>query len=241
MALADPEQIASLGSLAADTRMSFFADRANRFRISRPRAEEILLLDPDLVIAAPFTNTQLRNFLRDRGLRIVEMGGPQTFADILAEIRMIASLIHQEERGEALVVEIEAARSAALGAGAGHSLLYLQRRGFANGRETLFAEIVDDLGFENALTEVEGVQRIPLEELVGLRPDAVLAALDQVAVSGPETAVDQGMALLAHPALKAGFSGAQWFALPPALTVCPGPATMALYQRLTAFAENLDD
>ncbi len=241
MALADPDQIASLGLNAADNRMSYFADQANRYRIISPRAEEILLLEPDLIIAAPFTNSQLRNFLRERGLRVVEMGAPQTFADILVEIRMIASLIGQEERGEALVAEIEMARRVALGAGAGRSLLYLQRRGFANGRETLFAEIVSDLGFENALTGVDGVQRIPLEELVGLRPDAVLAALDRVAASGPDNAVDQGMALLAHPALKAGFSGAQWFALQPALTVCPGPATIALYQRLTAFAKNLDD
>lgn len=240
MYLADPEQIASLGPRADDPRISYLATSENWFRIIGPRTEDILLLEPDLVITAPFGNLQLRNFLRDEGLRVVDMGAPQSFAEVIVEVEMIAALIGQEERGAALIEEIQAARRASLGAGAGTALLYLQRRGFANGRGTLFAEMIADLEFENVLSNVDGIQRVPLELLVGLRPQAVLVALDEVATDGTVTALDQGMALLGHPSLKAGFPDAKWFALPPRETVCPGPATIALYRRLVDIAAELD-
>ena len=240
MYLADPDQIMSLGPRADDPRISFLATSENWPRIVGPRTENILQLEPDLVITAPFGNLQLRSFLRGEGLRVVDMGAPQSLAEVFAEVRMIAALIGQEARGAALIDDIQAARQAALDAGAGRSLLYLQRRGFANGRGTLFAEMIADLAFDNVLSDVEGIQRIPLELLVGLHPEAVLVALDDVEPGGTVTAQDQGMALLAHPSLKAGFPDARWFALPPRETVCPGPATIALYQRLGAIAAELN-
>lgn len=232
MSLADPDQVAALGPFAADPKISNLAQRANGFRLSSARAEDILLLEPDLVITGAFSNAVTSDFLKSRGVRVFEMGAPDSLEEIYEEIRTISDLIGQRARGDQLIDDIRAAQTSAGREGRGRRFLYLQRRGFIAGDNSLLARILADAGFINAAPRGVNIGQVPLEVLVGLSPDIVIAALAEVPPSGPREASDQGMALLTHPALRSGFGDAKWFAMPTDKTVCTGPSTAEIFNRL---------
>ncbi|RLA20277.1 MAG: ABC transporter substrate-binding protein, partial [Gammaproteobacteria bacterium] len=53
--LAEPKAIASLTHLAADPELSYLAEEATNYPLNYGSAEEILQLDPDLILAGSFT------------------------------------------------------------------------------------------------------------------------------------------------------------------------------------------
>ncbi len=67
--------------------------------------EELLAVQPNLVIASvPYRMESLAAILR-AGCPVLTLA-PHTLADILADIRLLASVVHAPERGEVLVAEI---------------------------------------------------------------------------------------------------------------------------------------
>ncbi len=67
--------------------------------------EELLALEPNLVIASvPYRMESLAAILR-AGCPVLTLA-PHTLEDILADIRLLASVVHAPERGESLVEEI---------------------------------------------------------------------------------------------------------------------------------------
>ncbi|MEW8396486.1 MAG: ABC transporter substrate-binding protein, partial [Candidatus Thiodiazotropha sp.] len=53
--LADPPQVASVSHLATQPASSFVAEQAARYPLNRARAEEIIRLQPDLILITPHT------------------------------------------------------------------------------------------------------------------------------------------------------------------------------------------
>lgn len=67
--------------------------------------EELLAVKPNLVLASvPYRMESLAAILR-AGCPVLTLA-PHTLADILADIRLLASVVHASEQGEALVAEI---------------------------------------------------------------------------------------------------------------------------------------
>ncbi|MGO8720834.1 MAG: ABC transporter substrate-binding protein [Acidobacteriaceae bacterium] len=67
--------------------------------------EELLAVQPNLVIASvPYRMESLAAILRS-GCPVLTLA-PHSLADILADIRLLASIVHAAEQGEALVAEI---------------------------------------------------------------------------------------------------------------------------------------
>jgi len=74
--------------------------------------EELLAVEPNLVIASvPYRMESLAAILK-AGCPVLTLA-PHTIADILADIRLLASVVHVPERGEALVEEITSGLAAA--------------------------------------------------------------------------------------------------------------------------------
>lgn len=68
--------------------------------------EELLAVRPNLVIASvPYREESLAAILR-AGCPVLTLA-PHSLADIYADIRLIASVVHASERGEALIAEME--------------------------------------------------------------------------------------------------------------------------------------
>jgi iron complex transport system substrate-binding protein len=226
LALADPGQIVALSPYAADPTLSFMADRAAQFRHDAAEAETVVGLGPDLVLSGRFTKLATREMLTRLGYRLELLDAPRSIDQSIAQIRQVAALVGHPERGRALIGTIEAARKAALAAAAGRphpTAAIYQRRGYVTGGETLTGELLSLGGFANDGEALAGKTGgfVPLEKLVAGRPDYILVA------SADPRAVDQGTALLAHPALAALYPPARRIVLPEKLTVCGGPSLPA--------------
>ena len=73
MMLAAPSQLLSVSFLASDPQASVMAEDAKSYEANYGRAEEIYLLDPDLVLAGSYTNPATDDILRRLNVPVVVM------------------------------------------------------------------------------------------------------------------------------------------------------------------------
>jgi iron complex transport system substrate-binding protein len=217
MALADPGQIAALTRLARDPEMSADAVKARGYPASRGSAEEVLALRPDLILASPGRVEATMVQLRSRAIPTIELPPANSYAEIVAQVRTVASAIGHPGRGEALLARMAATLAAVPhDAGRGKVAAYYQRRGYLTGTGTLVDELLRRVGLRNLATQLgkPSLSRVGLEEMALARPDYLIveAATDRV--------IDQGTEMLHHPLL----ASIRRVRLPQAWTVCGGPA-----------------
>jgi iron complex transport system substrate-binding protein len=225
LTLADPGQIAGLSVYATDPTLSFTAEKAAAFRHDASSAETVVGLNPDLVLAGRYTKRATRDMLSQLGYRVELLDAARSIADSEKLIRQVAGLVGHPERGEALIADIDAARSRAEAAAPPQhpTAAIYQRRGYVTGGDTLSGELLSIAGFTNGGAPLAGKSGgfVPLERMVATPPDYVVVA------STTRRAEDQGSALLAHPALAALFPPQKRIVLPEKLTVCGGPSLPA--------------
>lgn len=215
LALADRDQIAGLTRNATSTEMSAEAARARGLRLIGQSAEEVLAIDPDLVVGAPMRRVGVMGVIKGR-YPTLAVPPASNYADIVAQVREIAAAIGHPDRGEALVrrmdrelVAIPKARSAGVAA-------YYQRRGYLTGTGTLIDELMTRVGLTNLAAKLNKpvLSQMSLEELMAARPDYLIVE------SATERVTDQGTEMLHHPLLR----GIRRLDIPQAWTVCGGPA-----------------
>src|SRR5690554_3799563 len=78
LALADRDQIAALTQFARDPEVSAAAAHAEGFHQIRGAAEEVVQLNPDLVLGGSLTRRDTRNLLRRMGYRVVDVPTAET-------------------------------------------------------------------------------------------------------------------------------------------------------------------
>lgn len=223
LALADPEQIASLSVNATDPVLSFAAEAARLHRHDAADAESVIALDPDLVLAGAFTRSETRDMLRRLGYRVVDLDVVESIDQAVAQVREVASLLGHPDRGEALAGLIDYAKAQANRPHPGiepPSVLVYQRRGYVTGSRSMASDLVAAVGLRDLGPQLVGDYGgfVALERIVQSPPDYLV-----VADADPEL-VDQGIALLEHPALVRLFPPARRLELPERLTVCSGPS-----------------
>lgn len=239
LALADPGQIAALSTYATDPTLSFMAKEAEAYRHDAGNAETIVEIAPDVVLAGRFTRLATREMLSRLGFRLVLLDSVRSIDASIEQIREVAALLEKPERGEALIAEIEGARSRAEAAAAPPArrptALVYQRRGYVTGAETLTGELLRIAGFDNRGGAVAGASGgfVDLEQIVAERPDFLVVA------SAAPDAEDQGTALLSHPALAGLYPPERRIVLPEKLTVCGGPSLPAALDRLSEEARRV--
>ena len=239
LALADPGQIADLSPYAANPAMSFMAAKAAHFRHDAADAETVVALHPDLVLAGSYNDPATLGMLSRLGYRVEHVDAARSIAESIAQIRKVAALTGHPERGAALIARIEAARQAAIAAARGRphpTAVVYQRRGYVTGGDTLTGELLSIAGFRNDGGALAGGTGgfVSLETLVKNHPDYIV-----VTTASPR-AVDQGSALLSHPALVALYPRARRIVLPQRLTVCGGPSLPAALARVTGEAARVE-
>lgn len=217
MALADRGQIAALTNFARDPQMSAVAAAARSVRITRGGAEEVLALHPDLIIATPGRRRETMAQLRGRSIATLDLVPAESYAEIRAQVRMVAAAVGHPERGTALIARMDAALARIpRDAGHGATAAYYQRRGYLTGTGTLVDDLMHRVGLTNLAARLgkPALARVGLEEMARARPDYLIVetATDQV--------TDQGIELLHHPLLGT----IPRLKLPEAWTVCGGPA-----------------
>jgi iron complex transport system substrate-binding protein len=228
--LVEPSRIASVSPIATDE-FSFLAERLKDLPANSGRGESILLSDADLVLAGAFESHVRRHLLARQGFEVVVLNAWTRLDDGKEQIRALSRRLGAEAEGERLIGDIEAAlaRSRAL-APAPRSVLVLQRRGYTPGDSTILEEIIRHMGLVS-YSEKLGLPHggmVSLERLVADPPDYILMS------ESDRQGVDQGSALLWHPALLAAVPTERRLYVPASLTICGGPATPHAIDALAA-------
>lgn len=224
--LADPGQIAALSPLAHDPRNSRLAGHAEAFPTTHGRAEEVVAIAPDLVLASTYTAPATTAMLRRLGLTVMALSVPHDFDGIARQMQEVANAIGRKARGEEAIRQLhEALRPpATVNAPVHGRALVLQANGIVAGGHTLNDSVLKAAGLTNIATEagIEGYGRMPLEAIINARPDWLI--IDAGTESGPALATR----MLRHPALLAlTRNGTRVIEMPPGLWVCAGPGAAA--------------
>lgn len=229
--LAEPGQIAGLSTFAADADLSVVADEALAFPRLDQRSEATVALQPDLVLVGPNDRSAMRRTLAELGLRVHEVGLVTDVAGARAQVREIAALLGQPERGEALVASIDQARArlAVVASSRRATALVAERAGYVAGPESLAAALLREAGLQPPRGAPQGFGGyVSLERLLVLRPDVLVL---HGAVTQPP---DQGSLFLVHPALNALYPPERRLIVPRRFALCGGPALAAALDYLTA-------
>ena len=233
--LADRDRIVSVNRFAADPAFSNEAGAVRGIHLNRGQAEDILPLNPDLVIAGAFTAPATKALLRRLGIAVLELPVEESFEDIRANIRRAAAALGEAARGERLVAELDRSLAAAPpGDGRRPELMLYRFGGYSQGRHTLTDAIFARAGFANyAASRLDGVGRLPLEKIVSDPPDAILL--------GDEGTERDSLAAetLAHPALRRLRATIPTLVVPDRLWLCGLANTGEAVRKLAAFRATL--
>jgi iron complex transport system substrate-binding protein len=227
--VADPGQIAALSHFARDPSQSSIANLALAYPYTYETAEEVVAIRPDLVLATSHTAPDTRAALKRLQIRLVTFGVPQTIAESLDQVRLVAAAAGHPDRGDALAARIEAALSAASpppGAKPDTALL-LGPGGLTAGTGTLIDEVLRRTGFLNMASRygIAAWGKASLED--------ILADPPQVLLTGHGAYPSWSERWLSSPALarvpQANF--------PPTLLYCAGPTLIDAATALRAAHE----
>jgi iron complex transport system substrate-binding protein len=211
--LADPGQIAGLTRLSHMANMSPIAAEAARFPAVGSSAEALLAAQPDLILTgwAGQADAAVRAGLTTRTLVVPPAN---SYADIVAQIRLVAGAVGHPKRGEALIQRMNATLAAIPRAGGGRIAADYQRRGYLSGAGTLMDDMMGRVGLRNLATQLglPPLANLPLEQFIAHRPDFL--------ITGTGKARDLGSAMLDHPAI----AGIPRLRLPGSLVDCGGPS-----------------
>ncbi len=182
------------------------------------------------MLAGAFTERSTVALLEQVGARIVEFPVPETLEGVRRQIREVAALIGEPERGEALVADIDR-RLARISVDANRaplSAIILRPNGYTVGPGSLVDEILRRAGMVNlaARLDVGAYQQIPLERLALLDADVLI--VDSEGFAEPSLAT----AALSHPIVAALARRLKVVTLPSRLWTCPGPGVVEAVQRL---------
>ena len=203
------------------------AEAAARYPATSGRAEEIIALAPDLVVADSFLPAPTRRALERAGIAVAAVDVPRSLNDSLAQVRALARLARREDEGRALAAELS--RAWHVGAAATDRpvvTLLWQEGGIVPGPDSLAAALLDHSGFalHSAARGLAQGDYLPLEQVLADPPQLILSA-------GGERA-------LHHPALAALADTAR-YDLDPRLLYCGGPTIPRALARLRAIREEL--
>lgn len=222
LALAEDDQILSLSFNARDPQLSVYADKARAFPENYGRVEEIIRLEPDLVLAGPYLQAATNRRLRDLGFQVFEVPDVATVAELRALIAELGEALGHEDRAQAMTAELDRhlAELAHTRPAVERRLLVLYPLGGTPGVGSFSDEVMALAGFRNVAAE-RGIRRwgwLSLEGVVAAEPDVI-------AFNDP-TPVRWSLAQrkLVHPVLRHVTSNdREPFWLTSRLWACAGP------------------
>lgn len=225
--VAEPGQLLAISHYSKDPRASSMsAEDAARFPATGGTVEEVLALDPDVVVASTFIAPATRAALENMGLRVVTFGGTADVASSIAQIRELAALLRNAEKGEILVERIDLSLAAASGTGEPVEAALWQPGGIVPGEASLVSDILRRTGFASysAARGMAQADYLSLEQVVTDPPQVLL-------VAGSEAGQR-------HPVLD-GIDGMARADFDTRLIYCGGPTIIRAARRLKTIRDSL--
>lgn len=225
--VADPGQILALSHYSRDPAASSMdVVRARQFRAVSGSVEEILHLQPDVVISDNFLLPATTGALQALAIPVERLPIANSVEASKAQVMRIAAIAGYPERGRAMVARIDAAlvRAAPPPGAAPITAVVWQSGGIVPGDASLIGDLLRRTGFRS-LSAARGLGQadvLPLETMLADPPEVILAA------GNPLASEDR---LLTHPALAA-LKATRRERLEPALLWCGGPTIVRAAARL---------
>ena len=215
LAIADRAQIAALsrGSRRDD---SYFRARAAGIRQTRGTLEEVLALDPDLVVRNWGGPWDAEAVYARFGAPVLQVGDAPDFAAARADVIAAGRALGHPERGEAIARDLDR-RLAHLRQSAPRQrppVMYLSAGGAVAGRGVLMDAVIAASGGRNLRTEANWAV-LPLEQMIDAPPALIALGF-----------FDTGRTRMnawspsRHPALRRMLAGARTVELPAAAIAC---------------------
>ena len=199
MMLAAPGQLVSVSTLALDPLSSAMVDEARAYAPNSGQAEQVFLLQPDLVLAGTYTARASVDLLRQLGVEVIELPPADKLSDVAGQLRTVGAALGRVEAAEAMIARYEADLAALrVTTDRPFSAVMYYPNGYTTGAGTLANEVLEAAGFANIGAEagLTGGGILPLERLV-------MAAPDIIVTSTPYPGASRSEEILVHPALAA--------------------------------------
>ncbi len=182
-ALVDEKRIVGLSRFSHDEATSHVADVARRVNVFVDRnAEQIVSLQPDLLLAARYTKIDLKGLLAQTNTPIMVTTDFRNFGEIETNIHLIGQAVGEETKADAIIKEMRqklaTARSGLRWENEGLRVLYLAPGNFTAGAGTSIGEILIAAGLKNAAAEtgIKGNVKTASEQILKINPDVILIA-----------------------------------------------------------------
>lgn len=230
--VADPNQIAGISHYSHDPRATSVPfGWAHRFPAVGDEAEDVVAMEPDLVVTGPHVAPQTAAALKRLGIPILMLPVPATVPESQAQIATIANAIGREPQGRAAIIRIERAVAAArqpAGSDAPSALIW-QDGGLVPGPGTLADDLLQRAGFRSASAQRRLAQweMVSLEDLLWAPPDIVMTGR-----AGMETDAGNNDRVTRHPALSQASGKILLVAFPSSMLHCGGPVIARTMMRL---------
>lgn len=227
--LAPAERIISISYLSSDPQYSSWVDAAANFPLNYAGAEELLALQPDLVLAGQYSDPMVIRLLKQQGIAVYQMTRPQHLDELFDEARAVGELLGEQARAQALIEawQLDIQSLVAKGqTGKKPRMAIIGPNGFTEGAGSLRDQVLQQAGIINVATTLgmAGNSEFTLEQVIAQQPD--LIALEDSTVNNHSLA----QRLLNHPAIHG--LHAKEVRLPAHLWSCPGPSYVVALKAL---------
>lgn len=145
-------------------------------------AEEIIALEPDLVLMSDMAQTeeQISSFLENAGIKVV-MTSAATIDEVYKSIEVVGKVMRLEENAEGVIAQMKSdfeELSKTAEQNAGKTIYFeispLEYGLWSGGSGTFMDEIGNILGLENIFSDIEGWSEVSEEEVIARNPDYIV-------------------------------------------------------------------
>jgi iron complex transport system substrate-binding protein len=159
----------------ADKHFSYMRDSADGIEKVRPLAEDVLTLEPDLIVRSYGGGPNAARFFEQAGIEVLQIPYANDLDGIRSVVQFLAEGLGVPHQGAELVAEMNRRLERIVESGENESALYMTPTGATSGSGTLVHEMLQAAGFDNFERQI-GWRSIPLERLAYEQPDIVAAA-----------------------------------------------------------------
>jgi len=240
--LVEPERIVSLtylswkpGETTADLQPALRHAKKNH-----GLAEEVLMLDPDLVVGGAFSAGFSNSLLARLGRNVIVFEPEQDFEQWYANVRRMGEAVGEPERAEKMIAEFKselAAARAEIPPGEMPIYANLTVNNWIPGKDTLYQQLVNAGGFRTLGETLgySGYRGIPLEQLIRTKPDLVS---NTSAYESPPSLATMN---LQHPLVRRWASQAYAsIKIPERYVNCTTPETLKMIRQLVQARKDIE-
>ncbi|MEO1042434.1 MAG: ABC transporter substrate-binding protein [Pseudomonadota bacterium] len=212
---ADRQHILAL-SPHATADFSYMRDSAVGLPTIRPVAENILIMNPDLVVRTYGGGPNVTAFLERAGIPVLNVGWTNTIDDVVINIERLSSALGSAEEGRATIADMRQRLDRARLSEQSVTTLYMTPAGVTTGPGSLVHELITAAGLSNFQDE-PGWRSLPLERLAYEKPDLVAAAFFGTLTNHPDAWSPSN-----HPVAQAQMTNSDLVPIEGAWTACGG-------------------